>query len=303
MGYALEKSPLYGIKSVHLLAKVLQIRAGRLRNVDYLIQQYKEDFVEQKGKKRKTETPIRVMRRLHNRFQSLLSRIEPPGYLHSGTKGRSYITNASAHAGQPQNFQVDISKFYQSTTWHQVYLCFIERFACSKDVAGILATLFTYQGHIPTGSPVSSLLSFFTHQSMFDQLFCDAKQNDLTMTVLQDDVSFSGQKISECFRALVRRTIKARGLNPKRAKQRYYHGGRSPKVTGIVLTNEGLRAPWSRHHQLRKAIDRFDQADSPEDIRKTYQQAVGRLSEIERVQGKIFDLKERLKSKYQEKMP
>jgi len=302
MGYPIQKSPLFGVKSTHRLAKVLQTRIGRLENLASLKTQYSEGTVIQKGKVRKTETPIRTMRRLHNRAQSLISRIKPPDYLHSGCKGRSYLTNANAHRGCLQNFQVDISKFYQSTTWHQVYLCFHKLFQCNSDVAGMLASLLTYENHIPTGSPVSSLLSYFTHKQLFDDLNDEALKRELTMTLLQDDISFSGDKIDEAFRCFVRKSIKRQNLKPKRGKQRYYHGGKPPKITGIIVMGDRLVVPWLRHHQMKQAVDAFYGATSGEEIRSLYNRAIGRISEIEHVQGKIYDLKDRLKSHFRKRL-
>lgn len=302
MSYSIEQSPLYGVTSIHRLAEVLKIRVGRLRSLDYLTAQFKEGTVERNGKERKTETPIRSMRRLHNRVQALLTRIETPDYLHSGKRKRSYLSNAAAHAGNEQSFHVDISKFYPSCTWHHVYLCFLEQFQCDSDISGIMATLLTYKGHIPTGSPNSSLLSFFVQRELFDKLYELGKRSDLTMTVLQDDVSFSGARIVEPIRAEIRRTIKRHDLVPKRSKQKFYHGGRPPEITGIVQTRSGSKAPWRRHLALRTAIDEFESASEEKEIRTAYQRAMGRLSEIERVQGRLFDLKSRLKAQYRERM-
>lgn len=302
MSYPIERSPFFGIKSIHCLAEILQVRVGRLRNIDYLTAQFKEGIAERNGKKRKTETPTRTMRRVHNRVQALLTRIQTPDYLHSGKRKRSYLSNAAAHAGHDQCFLVDISKFYPSCTWHHVYLTFRDQFGCDPDIAGIMASLLTYKGHIPTGSPNSSLLSFFAQRKMFDALHCLAVSSGLTMTVLQDDVSFSGEKISEGFRSEVRRIIKRHDLIPKRSKQRYYHGGKAPEITGIVQTLAGPKAPWRRHLALRQAIDDFDAAVSEEEVRKSYQRVMGRLSEIERVQGKLFDLKDRLKVDFRMRM-
>lgn len=302
MSYPIERSPLYGITSIHLLARTLQIRVGRLRDLSYLTAQFKEGTTEKNGKQRKTETPVRSMRGVHNRVQSLLARIETPEYLHSGKKKRSYLSNAKAHEGHEQSFQVDISKFYPSCTWHHVFLCFMDRFHCNADIAGILATILTYQGHIPTGSPNSSLLAFFVHKDMFDSLNAMAVHNGLTMTVLQDDVTFSGHSIDESFRTRVRNVIKRNGLNPKRSKQKYTHGGKAPEITGIVLTNRGPKAPWSRHLALHKAIKDFEDSDSEEEVRKSYQRAMGRLSEIEQVQGKRTALKRRLQAGFREKL-
>lgn len=302
MSYPIERSPLYGITSIHNLADVLQIRVGRLRNLDYLTAQFKEGVTARNGKERKTETPVRSMRRVHNRVQGILSRIQTPEYLHSGKRKRSYLTNANSHEGQAQTFQVDIAKFYPSCTWHQVYLCFAKRFGCASDVAGIMATLLTYNDHIPTGSPNSSLLAYFVQKEMFDALDRLADQRSLRMSVLQDDVTFSGKKIDENFRARVRQTIRQHELTPKRSKQRYSHGGMKPEITGVVMTPTGPKAPWSRHRALRRAIDAFDAAEGEKEIRSTYQRAMGRLTEIEQVQGKLFDLKQRLKLTFRERL-
>ncbi|MEE4212598.1 MAG: reverse transcriptase family protein [Parvularcula sp.] len=302
MSYPIDRSPLYGISSIHVLARTLQIRVGRLRDLAYLTGQFKEGTTERNGKERKTETPIRSMRRIHNRVQALLTRIETPDYLHSGKKKRSYLSNAKAHEGHAQSFQVDISKFYPSCTWHHVYLCFRSRFRCSSYIAGILASILTYSGHIPTGSPNSSLLAFFVHRDVFDTLNSMAMRHGLTMTVLQDDITFSGLGLDEDFRAKVRKVIKRKGLNPKRSKQKYTHGGKSPEITGIVLTGEGPKAPWSRHHALHNAISEFESSDTEDTIRKSYQRAMGRLSEIEQVQGKHPKLKARLRTRFRERL-
>lgn len=302
MSYPIRISPLYGTTSIHMLARTLQIRVGRLRDLSYLTAQFKEGTTEKNGKERKTETPVRSMRRVHNRVQSLLSRIETPDYLHSGKKKRSYLTNARSHQGHEQTFQVDISKFYPSCTWHHVFLCFCDQFKCNADIAGILATLLTYQGHIPTGSPNSSLLAYFVHKDMFDNLNEIAERDGLTMTVLQDDVTFSGGSIDEHFRAEVRSVIKRTGLNPKRSKQKYTHGGKAPEITGIVLTEKGPKAPWSRHLALHNTMAEFESASSEEQARKSYQQVMGRLSEIEQVEGKRSLLKSKMKTEYRERI-
>ncbi|MCY4195317.1 MAG: reverse transcriptase family protein [Rhodobacteraceae bacterium] len=281
---------------------MLQVRVGRLRNTSYLAGQFKEGTAESKGKQRVTETPVRSLRRLHNQVQKLLARIETPDYLHSGKLKRSYLSNAETHLDNSQYFKADIAKFYPSCRRHHVYLCFKDCFGCSGDIAGILATLLTHKGHIPTGSPVSTLLSFYCHKAMFDTLAELATSNQLKMTVLQDDITFSGDDINEDFRSGVRKVIKFRGLIPKRAKQKFIHGGKSPRVTGIMVTSEGLKVPWSRHKALRDAINDFEQASTEMEMRNSYQKVMGRLSEIERVQGKIFDLKQRLKHDFRARL-
>ncbi len=295
MPYPIERSPLYKVTSLHRLATVLEVRVGRVRDTRYLAGQFKEGIAERKGKPRVTETPIRSLRRLHNRVQKLLSRVETPDYLHSGKPKRSYLSNAAEHVSAAQYFKVDIAEFYPSCSWYHVYLCFKDDFDCSGDIAGILAILLTYKGHIPTGSPVSSLLSFFCHKAMFDALAELALSHQLKMTILQDDITFSGSDISENLRSDVPRCLKSSGLTPKRVKQKFIHGGKSPCITGVIVSKGKLKVPWCRHKALRDAIKEFEKASTERELRDSYQRAMGRLSEIEHVQGRRFDLKQRLK--------
>jgi len=63
------------------------------------------------GKERVIEEPRGELRRVHDRLLALLSRIEPPSYLHSGVKRRSYISNAKQHAGRGRILKTDVSRF------------------------------------------------------------------------------------------------------------------------------------------------------------------------------------------------
>lgn len=219
--YPIERSPLYGLTSIHVLAQRLHANARLLRDAHSFQRHYIEGTTERKGKLRHTETPVRVTRRVHNRLLALLSRIEVPAYLHSGTKGRTYVTNAAVHSGQEQYYCTDISNFFQSTSWHHAYLCFFNIFSCSKDISGILATICTYKGHLPTGSPISTILSFFIHRKMFDNLAVMTASINGKMTVLLDDITISADRVSSDFRNAVRREVRQHSLRIKNKKKNF----------------------------------------------------------------------------------
>jgi hypothetical protein len=82
-------------------------------------------------------------------------------YLHSGVRGRSYLTNAKAHVAGEQVIKTDVCSFYHSTTTRHVFVGLPREFKCSGDVARLIANISTYRGHLPTGSPVSMLLTFY----------------------------------------------------------------------------------------------------------------------------------------------
>lgn len=122
--YNISKSPLFRVHSTHVLARCLRLKVNDLADASKFHADYHEGTVQTKGKMRRTETPVRRTRPVHNRLLVLLSRIQVPSYLHSGTKGRSYVTNAAVHLGSEQTYCVDIADFFSSTTWFHVYSCF-----------------------------------------------------------------------------------------------------------------------------------------------------------------------------------
>ena len=120
--YALDKSPFYKIPTPHVLSRLLNINVGRFkRGSDLYPKYYKRKVTKNGGGIRETETPYGELRRIHERIFNLLKRISVPQFLHSGIKGRSYVSNAWSHRGSPECFCLDIVKFFPSTTRGHVY--------------------------------------------------------------------------------------------------------------------------------------------------------------------------------------
>jgi Reverse transcriptase (RNA-dependent DNA polymerase) len=301
--YEITRSPLYGQKSIHLLARLLEIPIERLRDTKWTDTHYRLGTVEKKKKTRETETPIRILRRVHEKLLSILTRINLPDYLHSGRKGRSYISNASVHQGAVQTYCIDISAFFGSITWHHVYASFVDNFKCHGDIAGILASLCTYRNHLPTGSPLSTLLSYFAMKSMFDNLYESASNNNLQMSVILDDVTFSGADIPPNFKRFVQDEIRRNDLKTSKKKEKFYHGGRPAEVTGIIVHRDHLSAPWQRHARMKTAITVVNSV-AQDGFKSAYSRAMSTISEIEAVEKKNTGLKEKVKMlRLQRKVP
>ena len=115
--YDLTQSPLYKVTTKKKLSGLLRLDSpGELTKLIRLENPYRKFESLKKGKRRPVQVPSRELLPTHNRIFTLLSRIELPDYLHSGIKGRSYISNAKAHRGTPKTFTTDIAKFYPSVT-------------------------------------------------------------------------------------------------------------------------------------------------------------------------------------------
>jgi hypothetical protein len=276
--YPITQSRLYGLSSKKRLASLLGFDLTALRDLVKQPDNYSVYTILQgNGKPRKIEEPKPEMKRLHSRLGELLSRIVPPPYLHSGTKGRSYVTNATAHIGRGRVIKADLSKFYPSTTYHHVFVGFLREFKCSGDVARLLADICTYGGHVPTGSPASMLVAFYSHKQIFDQLHRRMEAKGFTLTVYVDDLTISGRQLNGSHLCPVKRSFQSVGL--KCHKVRSYGPHESSVVTGAVVTNDGLRLPRRRHQNIGDSLRRLREASSYEEIQAISRKLLGQINE------------------------
>lgn len=86
--YPIDKSPLYKLSNKRRLASILYTTLPELQKLVRRQDNYlKFEINPDSDRSRPVETPKSRMERIHRRLFKLLSRIEPPDYLHSGVKG------------------------------------------------------------------------------------------------------------------------------------------------------------------------------------------------------------------------
>ncbi|OWY29510.1 RNA-dependent DNA polymerase [Herbaspirillum robiniae] len=198
---------------------------------------------------REIQQPIGWLESVHKRISDLLSRIDLPEYVFS-QKGRSYVDNARQHIGPHLLAKTDISKFYPSTTHYMVWNMFVTEFRCAKDVAGILADICCYKQHLPTGSPLGGRVAFFAALPMFDEIARLASSAGNRMTLYVDDVTVSGPGATKEFLAKVRGVIRRHGFKTKEKKSKTFAPYSAKTVTGVIVSNEQVLLPNSRHKKI-----------------------------------------------------
>jgi RNA-directed DNA polymerase len=103
----LKGSALFRLTSPRRLAEILLVPRSTLERLvnwggaNYLVRPDRKSG-------RIIEEPKARLKLIHQRFGRLLAQIETPDYLHSGVKGRSYITNANAHTADKPCIKLDI---------------------------------------------------------------------------------------------------------------------------------------------------------------------------------------------------
>ncbi|MGB3208070.1 MAG: reverse transcriptase family protein [Crinalium sp.] len=218
----------------------------------------KDHFDRKRGKSRHVEEPKPALKRTQKQIEDLLKRVKLPNYVHAPRKGRSYISNAKAHVNAAVVRSLDIEKYFPSTPARRVYWFFHKRMRCSSDVAGILTKLSTFKDHLPTGSPLSPIISYFSHIDMWEAIDEIVRSANCNLTVYMDDVTISGDCVSGELIWQVKKQFYRCGLRNNKKKEKYYFRKNSYEITGVIVTRKGeLRVPNRQHlkaHQIRQTL-------------------------------------------------
>lgn len=272
--YPIEKSPLYRMRNRRKLAVLL----GLPENYFSHKQQYEYyEFSRPKPNgdgERHFTVPTEELKLIQKILCRLLTRIETPDWVMSGKKHCSYITNAEKHVKNQFVKTMDISQFYDSVQRKHIYKMFKETFRMEADISWIMTDLVTYKGVLPTGSPSSQLIVYWTYCDMFAEINRIAKDKGCLFTLYVDDMTFSSQyPINKELREAVAEQLKQSGLKAKNSKDHYYQANVTKVITGVGV-KDGEKVVLNKK---RKAI--LEQYQKCKETRNIY--------EIEKLKGML----------------
>jgi len=219
------------------------------------------------NKQRSVNVPRPPLRDVQGRLGNLLNRIELAPYMHSGCRGRSYVSNALAHAGAIRVAKLDLQQFFPSITRDRIWHFFVHTMKCSRDVSALLARLCTHQGSVPIGSRVSQVLAFHVARPMLDELQRFAASEGIAFTCYVDDLSFSGAGATQAFLTAAKAIVRAHGFRPHRDIS--YGPGEERRITGVLMDPAGPRVPTMNLAQIELSrVAWMSAADDMESLRK-----------------------------------
>jgi hypothetical protein len=247
----LNQSRLFKVSSPAKLAQVLGLTDELLKTLIECADDYHEFDIEKKGGgKRHVENPAAPLKRVQARIAKLLAAIDPPDFLFCPVKGRCYVSNAASHKMNRVVHCLDIKKFFPSTPSRRVFWFFEKIMKCRKDVASILTKLSTYQGRLPTGSPLSPIMAYFAYYDLWTKLDSFCRERSYTLTVYIDDVTVSGTKVPSSDIWLIKRMIHGYGLRYHKEKS---FVDRPAEITGVIVRDDKLSVPHRQHLKRRLA--------------------------------------------------
>lgn len=276
--YSLKDSGLYNITTKKRLESLLDRPFQELEQLSDDSNYQIFYLTKPDGAKREIQAPTLKLDILQTRIASLLGRIAMPEFIHSGVKGRSYITNAKAHMGEHPVLTMDIRNFYPSITKKSIYNFFHNTMNASPDVAGILAAVCTFQNHIPTGSRISMPLSFWANQQMFHRLYSLCKQKNVTMSIYVDDLTFSGKSVNKLFMKHVKEIIESSGFMIHPRKTRLFLQHQPKLITGVMVHANHISIRNKHHKEIYSLFNEMKCVSSDEELEKLQRELIGRLN-------------------------
>ena len=229
-----------------------------------------------KGRPRLIEIPYEGLAAVQRRVLGHLTRLELdlPGCVHGYVKGRSHISNATAHVGRNHLQKFDLQDFFPSVT-REAVTAVLDEAGFTPPVAEHLGRLLTYQGRLPLGACTSPLLSNLCLRALDATLQALAAERGLAYTRYSDDMAFSANEAFDV-RAEVNATVSAAGFQLNHSKTITVRYGQALYVTGLSVSDPaGPRLPKRFKRRLRQIlylIEKFgdfsysERGDFPEDI-------------------------------------
>jgi hypothetical protein len=296
--YSIEASPLYGIPSKKKLATVLNTTPPKLHKLekDPIFAVFMKDD-------RPIQEPKGLERVIHDRIQTLLSRITSPDYVFSGKRGVCYIDNAKSHVRNTDVFAADIYHFYRSTKKEYVFRFFYYIMKMSADVAHLMSGICCYKDMLPTGSPLSQSLAFWAYSPMFGEIYSYAKKEGYTFSLYVDDMVFSrNTPIPRSFHLAMNAILKKYSLHLKKTKIHYRGKNQYKRVTGCIISpsHQMLVPNWQREkiRDLLKALSSEDAIQKQE----TYQSLLGSIASAQQIEPDIYqESRKALRAVYNQK--
>jgi len=265
--YPIQSSPLYTLSNKRNLERLIGLEKYSLNKISEQLRYSDFTIAKKDGKARPVTAPYPYLKRVQRSLYNLLSRIEKPDWLISGSKGKCYIDNAKYHQRNQSQYArtLDIKNFYPNCTRKYVFAFFTKTMKMPNDVAGVLSDILTYRTTIPVGSPTSQLLAFFAYEDMFKELHSLALSHGCLFTVYVDDLAFSSTTPINHQQLLfdVAFILGKNGHKLKWKKKKVYSKNESKLFTGVVLDAENqLKIPNNLHNKIRKGMERLDDVEN-----------------------------------------
>jgi len=282
----------YKLRNKRKLATILKIDYSTLQNLTN-DENYRTfvDFNTQKT--RNVEEPKGKLKIAHHKIKCYLQKIQPPDWIMSGVRGKSYIDNARNHRNASYYLKADINSFYTSCSKKYIFKFFKDYLETTVDVAMLLADLLTYNGYIPTGSPSSQIIAFWAYYPTFNRIYKLAKNYGASMTLYVDDFTFSSDKpIPGYLSYAINGELKKVGLKLKRRKTKQYSNKEYKVITGVAISpTRSIKVPNKLRNRIIQHVKEFEKTSDIKAKKQLKKSLLGMMKAARQIEPSFMENK------------
>lgn len=242
---------------------------------------------EPKGALAQSYRPIDIpdprLKAMQSRVSELLARIEPPDFLFSPVKGRSYVDNAAYHCGSNAFWLLDVADYFPSCTANNVARFFRRDLECSPDVTAVLVRLTTLRESLPQGSPCSPILAYFSNRPMWDEIDKLVREAGCKMSLYADDITISGRVVPKAMIWRMKQIVHRHGLRLKPAKEVSLISTPAD-VTGVIVRGDQTLLPNRKLKLLVELKTMRRTVKNPQARKRIDSQIAGRIAQRSQVE-------------------
>lgn len=295
--YLLKDSPFYNLATKRKLAallrvssdtlaelssgKVMYVRRWKHKNLDKWLRE--APAIDVAENYRPIDIPDPRLKSIQTRVATLLARIQPPDFLYSPVRGRSYVENAARHIGSKAFWLLDVADYFPSCSSNNVARFFHRDLNCSADVAAILVKLTTLSGCLPQGSPCSPILAYYCNRPMWLSIEQCVKKAGCKLSLYADDITISGDIVRKSVIWEVKEIVHGSGLRLKSSKEVSLICAPAD-ITGVIVKQSGTHLPNRQLKKLAELKKLRPAVTSPKERAKLENQISGRLAQRRQVE-------------------
>lgn len=297
-GYSLKDSPFYKLESRKELAallrvsqetlvdlssgRVLYVRKWKHKKLDQWLQN--PPGPEKADQYRPIDIPEPALKSIQRRIAQLLARVEPPDFLFSPVKGRSYVENAARHVGSRAFWLLDVADYFPSCSSNNVARFFRRELECSPDVTAVMLRLTTLTNCLPQGSPCSPILAFYCNRPMWLAVEKCVVAAGCKMSLYADDITISGVIIRGATIWEIKKVIHGSGLRLKRSKEVSLIDSPAD-ITGVIVKPDGTHLPNRQLKKLNELKEERAVTRNPKMRARLENQIAGRIAQRRQVEN------------------
>lgn len=206
------------------------------------------------GGERQLYSPTSVLKRCQwEILDEILNNIPVSEYATAYKRGISLDRNASPHIGKKYLLKMDITDFFDSITFDQVYSSAFNTRYFPKHIGVILTNLCCRNDILPQGAPTSPAISNIVMKNFDNNLGNWCKKHGINYTRYCDDMTFSSDKPIYNLYIKAQKMLDEMGFEINEKKTRFVTSAARQSVTGITV-NQKLTVPREYKRELRKQI-------------------------------------------------